>query len=181
MYQIAQEKKTSNIAEYILFMWQMEDLLRGVNLDVTKLANEFLTDLDPDQREKNIRWFRTMADEMRSESVRVSGHHNASAGAINDLQLLQQTLLTTIDDKEFKKVYADAKPLLEEFKLKADKIPKNDIEMAFTAIYGVLTLKIAGKPISAETKAAVAKFKEYVKSLARNYHLMKAGKLPLQN
>ena len=29
---IAREKRTSNVAEYILYMWQLEDMLRAMRL-----------------------------------------------------------------------------------------------------------------------------------------------------
>ena len=31
---VAREKKKSNIAEYVLYMWQVEDMLRALNLDM---------------------------------------------------------------------------------------------------------------------------------------------------
>ena len=39
---IAREKKKSNIAEYILYMWQVEDMLRGLGLDINRVKNELI-------------------------------------------------------------------------------------------------------------------------------------------
>lgn len=181
MRRVVSEKKEENIAEYLLYLWQMEDLLRAVDFDIAKLDDRLLSELDEKQRLENKQWFSTFAAEMRSEKVEVSGHHHTTDEVLNELMLLQQALLTTIDDKEFKKGYADAKPLLDEFKLKTDKTPRSDIETALTAIYGVLTLKLAKKSISPETRAAVNIFSAYIRMLTRNYHLVKAGKLPLNN
>lgn len=181
MLDIAAEKKEENIAEYLLYLWQMEDLLRAVEFDVLKLDDRLLSELDEKKRLENKKWFAQIAAEMKSEGVEVSGHHHETTDLLKELMLLQQTLLTTIDDKQFKKVYAEAKPLLDEFKLKTDKVPRNDIETALTAIYGVLTLRLAKKTVTPETRAAVDKFSAYMRELTRNYHLMKAGKLPLKN
>ncbi len=182
MLHIAKEKKSENIAEYLLFMWQMEDLLRGVQFDILKIDEQILGDMeDEEMRNENLVWFSKLAKEMGAEGVEVSGHHHETTELIGELMLVQQALLTTIDDKAFKKAYADAKPFLDEFKLKTDKIPRNDIETALTAVYGVLTLKLAKKTISPETRAAVDKFTAYIRSLTRAYHLMAAGKLPLKN
>lgn len=182
MLHIATQKKASNIAEYLLYMWQMEDLLRGVQFDILKIDEEILSDIsDEELRNKNLVWFSNLAKEMREENVQVSGHHHETYEILAELNLVQQTLLTGIDDREFKRVYGEAKPLLEEFKLKTDKTPRSDIETALTAIYGVLTLRLAGKEISPETKAAVQKFSEYIRLLTQAYHLMLIGKLPMKN
>ena len=182
MLHIAREKKSSNIAEYILFMWQMEDLLRGLDFDILRVDEQILGEMEDEKtRNENLVWFSKLAKEMRDEKVDVSGHHHETAEIIGELMLVQQTVLTTIDDKAFKKAYAASKPFLDEFKLKTDKIPRNDIETALTAIYGVLTLKLAKKTISPETRAAVDTFTEYIKLLTKAYHLMLAGKLPMKN
>ena len=34
---IAREKKKNNIAEYILYMWQLEDMLRALKLDMEQV------------------------------------------------------------------------------------------------------------------------------------------------
>ena len=182
MLHIAKEKKAENIAEYLLFMWQMEDLLRGVKFDIMRIDEQILGEMeDEEMRNENLVWFSKLAKDMHAEKLEVSGHHHESNEILGELMLVQQTLLTTIDDKSFKNAYAEAKPLLAEFKLKAEKIPRNDIETALTAIYGVLTLKLAKKTISPETRAAVEKFTAYIRSLTRAYHLMLAGKLPMKN
>ncbi|MDE6294965.1 MAG: DUF4924 family protein, partial [Muribaculaceae bacterium] len=33
----ASEKKRENIAEYLLYMWQIEDLIRSYNLDMDRI------------------------------------------------------------------------------------------------------------------------------------------------
>ena len=32
---VAKEKRESNIAEYLLYMWQVEDIIRACNYDIT--------------------------------------------------------------------------------------------------------------------------------------------------
>ena len=36
---IASEKRKSNIAEYILYMWQVEDSIRAYNLDIAEIED----------------------------------------------------------------------------------------------------------------------------------------------
>ena len=57
---IAQNKLQENIAEYILYVWQMQDLLRSVSLDVDVLYQKLgLTDSnDPNREERN--WLKNL-------------------------------------------------------------------------------------------------------------------------
>ena len=34
---VAQEKRKANIAEYIIYMWQVEDMIRALKLDMTRI------------------------------------------------------------------------------------------------------------------------------------------------
>ncbi len=182
MQHIAAQKKRENIAEYLIFMWQMEDLLRGVDFNVEKLNESILTSIeDETQREESRRWFEKLAAEMRDDKATVSGHHRDTYEVLAELHLLHHTMLTVINDEHFRNAYFAAKPLLEEFRLKADKIPKGEVETALTATYGFLTLRLAGKKISEETSAAVRTIAEYLAQLAAAYRDLHAGKLPMNN
>lgn len=163
-------------------MWQMEDLLRGVDFDLERLEHEVLSGLpDEKERQETLAWLRQLAVEMKSDKVMVSGHHRETYEILNELALLQQTLLTVLDDKSFQAAYADARPVLDEFRTKTDKVPRSDIEVALMAMYGVLTLRLAKKEVTPETQAATEKIKPYVRYLARAYKQMKAGTLPMNN
>ena len=39
---IARKKRKENIAEYILYMWQIEDIIRANNLNITKIENNII-------------------------------------------------------------------------------------------------------------------------------------------
>ena len=63
---IAERKYAENIAEYIIYMWQMQDLLRAVNMDVESLDSflrSFLPSEEKIQEEKT--WFQGLAKSMK--------------------------------------------------------------------------------------------------------------------
>ena len=41
---LAEQIRESNIAEYVLYMWQTEDLLRGFDFDIEKIEQTILND-----------------------------------------------------------------------------------------------------------------------------------------
>lgn len=51
---IADKLKDSNRAEYLLYMWQVEDLIRAYKCDSERIANEYISrfDLTSEQRAK---------------------------------------------------------------------------------------------------------------------------------
>ena len=56
---IAERLRTSNRAEYILYMWQVEDLLRSYHLDFDELRSSYLSrfQLPEEQSRQTERWY----------------------------------------------------------------------------------------------------------------------------
>lgn len=177
MYSIAKLKQKENISEYLLFLWQMEDLLRGIEFDLKRLDAEILPAIvDEAERLRTRKWLADMAKDMERSSLQQSGHHHETYEILNELGMLQQTLLNVTNSPPFVKAYKAAQPVLEDFRKKSEKVPKTDMETALTALYGVLTLRIAKKEVSEETSKAMQPISAYLRELTRAYHLMKAGK-----
>ncbi|MBQ1485634.1 MAG: DUF4924 family protein, partial [Muribaculaceae bacterium] len=47
---IAKQKRQENIAEYLLYLWQVEDLLRACNLDIDKVEKAVIGRYDVDDK-----------------------------------------------------------------------------------------------------------------------------------
>lgn len=50
---IAQQKRKENIAEYILYLWQLEDLLRALKFSPEAIYNTLVEPNDCDEQEKH--------------------------------------------------------------------------------------------------------------------------------
>ena len=51
----ASQKRKENIAEYLLYMWQIEDIIRANNLDIEQIKANVIdryTSLSPEQRKE---------------------------------------------------------------------------------------------------------------------------------
>ena len=53
----AEEKRHQHIVEYILYIWQMEDLVRAVNLDLAALRAHLSSAYQGDRLEAELAWF----------------------------------------------------------------------------------------------------------------------------
>ena len=49
---IARQKKQENIAEYLLYMWQLEDILRSYELDIDKVQQSLIDPVYHTEEEK---------------------------------------------------------------------------------------------------------------------------------
>lgn len=160
----------------------MEDLLRALKFDVNALEEQVLASVvDDDARTKEKAWFAAMSREMEAHGLQTSGHLPEAYEIIGELQLLQHTMTTVIRDPKMVKAVEEVTPVISELRAKGDKVPRTDIEIALTAMYGFLTLKLAGKKISPETQTGIQVIGRYFGLLASGYRDMKTGKLPLNN
>ncbi len=182
MLHIAEQRKNSNVIEYLLYMWQMEDLIRGLRFDPEALEQGVLSAVEDERlRLQSKKWFARLGAEMKEQGLEVSGHRAELLEIIAELQLLQNTLLTVMNDKAFQDIYTKCAPLLMEFRKKTEQLPKSDVETALTAVYGYLMLKLAKKEISPDTASAMEIFQSYLAYLAKAYRSMKHQGLPQDN
>ena len=88
-------KRKENIAEYLLYMWQIEDLIRANGLDIDLIKANVIDrfNLDPSQEKEMIEWYESLIDMMRRENVEKSGHLQLNKNVIIQLVELHQTLL----------------------------------------------------------------------------------------
>jgi len=66
---IASQKKKENIAEYLLYMWQIEDIIRAYGLDIDQIQKHIIDSYDlPEEQKKSMRdWYESLIDMMHSE------------------------------------------------------------------------------------------------------------------
>lgn len=77
---IAREKKKNNIAEYILYMWQLEDMLRALKLDMEQVDRYLVAGFQADERtSKEIHdWYDNLGSLLWQK--RKSGRERAYSG-----------------------------------------------------------------------------------------------------
>ena len=68
---IAQQKRKENICEYLLYMWQVEDLIRANHFDMEQIRQHVVSRYQqPDEvKEKIAVWYEELIDMMRSHGI----------------------------------------------------------------------------------------------------------------
>ena len=72
----ASAKKRENIAEYLLYMWQIEDIIRAYGLDIDKIEKNLVNhyaDLEEGKRREILDWYESLIDMMRREGKEKTG------------------------------------------------------------------------------------------------------------
>lgn len=182
---IALQKRNENIAEYLLYMWQIEDLLRGCNLDeniiTDKLVGRFkqIPDITDETLSQIRQWYLDLTQMMLSEGKRGGGHLQINDNVIIDLTDLHLRLLKNGQDAIYTSCYYSTLPIIVELRSKEGEDKKGELETCFTALYGILMLRLQGKEISSETDLAIKQISKFIALLAEKYRLYKNGELKL--
>lgn len=178
---IAQEKRKTNIAEYILYLWQVEDLLRALDFDLDKIGKTVVSrfETDDDTRLEIYQWYKNLVLMMQKEQVTQQGHVQFIKNLVDDLNRFHLRLLQTANDSKYLALHHLAKPIIDEFRLKSNEIEAHDIQVALQALYSILLLKLQGKEINPSTTQAVAHVSKLIGHLAGRYRQYEEGEFEI--
>ena len=178
----ASAKKKENIAEYLLYMWQIEDIIRAYDLDMERISTNIVdayTDLSAEQRTMLYEWYESLIDMMRSEGVAQQGHLQLNKNVIIDLTDLHLRLLKSTREPFYTAAFYKALPYIVELRAKSQGAQVGEIETCFNALYGILMLRLQKREVSADTLKAMKDITAFVTVLAEKYRLDKAVELEL--
>lgn len=176
---IASAKRKENIAEYLLYMWQIEDIIRANGLDMDKIRQNVISrfPVDDETLRKMADWYESLIDMMRREEVVEHGHLQMNKNIIGELADLNRRVLADPTFQEYHKEYYAALPYIVELRAKAGDAKVGEIETCFNALYGVLLLRLKHADISPETTRAVDCISRFIALLSKYFYLDEHDKL----
>lgn len=176
---IAQQKRHENIAEYLLYMWQVEDLLRACELDDQRieqlLVSRFASvtaDLAPVRQ-----WYMELRDMMLTEGKRQTGHLQINDNLLSDLTDLHLRLLKDGDDAIYTSCFYSTLPYIVELRSHEGEQKVGELETCFTALYGVMLLRMQKREVSEQTRLAIQQISKLIALLSDKYKAWKSGEL----
>ncbi|HAQ19282.1 MAG TPA: DUF4924 domain-containing protein [Prolixibacteraceae bacterium] len=166
---IARELRITNIAEYILYMWQVEDLLRACSFDPEKINQHLVARFKADENaNKEIaEWYSNLAVMMEKEHVQEKGHLQVIINLVNDLNEFHLRMLEVQKDQEYARLYRTNQHSIAEIVKKTGL--ENEVEACLNALYGILILKLKNDAITESTKASVEGFGKLIGHLSARY------------
>lgn len=177
---IAEQLRKKNIAEYLLYMWQVEDTLRAYGLDADRMAAEYIPQfgLDAEKSEAMKNWYENLIQMMREEGVTERGHLQVNKNILILLGDLHAELLKSSKHPFYSAAYYKVLPFIVELRSKsAESQEKGELENCFDALYGMMLLKAQKKDISAETATAIDNIAKFIGMLSDYYKKDKAGEV----
>lgn len=170
----ASEKKRENIAEYLLYMWQIEDLIRANALDLDKIEESIIskyTSLDEKQKKELRDWYESLIDMMRIEGVAEKGHLQINKNVLIQLNDLHKRLLADNKFAEYAAEFYKTLPYIVELRAKAGENKADELETCFNLLYGILLLRLQQKEITSETLEAAQQISKFLALLSKYYKL----------
>lgn len=177
---VAQEKRKTNIAEYIIYMWQIEDMIRALKLDMDRVEEVLINQYNVDEKQKaEIKlWYQNLLLMMQKEQKQLSGHLQFLTNLTDELNRFHLTLIEKNIDQEYSRLYSGIQPDLEIIRQKSG-LDHHDIELSLNTLYLILMLKVKNKEISEGTQSAVWKFGNFLGNLSILFKAWEAGDLDL--
>jgi hypothetical protein len=169
MQSIAEKKKSQNIGEYLIYMYQMEDLIRSYQGNMGEIRQYVISHYPVSEEEKTeiSNWFEGLLNRMRAENILEKGHLKELKDLVDNLAQIHWKLLKT--DKTYFDVYQQAKPfILETIMASEEENPGNEIQICLNGIYGLLLCRLLGKSVSDNQVKATETFGEVLSLL--NFH-----------
>lgn len=177
---IAQQLKENNIAEYLIYMWQVEDLIRANGGDLDRVQQNIVVRYPEEDRPALLEWYGNLINMMREEDVLAKGHLQINRNVIINLTDLHNALLASPKFPFYNAAYFKALPFIVELRSKSGKKEEPELETCFEALYGVMLLRLQKKEISPETTRAIEAISGFLSLLANYYDKEKKGELELE-
>lgn len=180
---IANQLKNTNIAEYLLYMWQVEDIIRANNLDIEKIKDIIISkyQLSEEEKEELTSWYQDLIRMMYEEGVNEKGHLQINNNIILTLTELHLQLVKSPKYPFYGPAYFKALPFIVELRSKSGKKDEPELETCFEALYGMMLLKLQKKEVSEDTTKAIKEISNLLSLLAGYYDKDKKGELNLED
>lgn len=178
---IASQLKKTNICEYLLYMWQVEDIIRSLRFDMRQVEDVIVSRFrlnDEAEYKAIVAWYESLIDMMRMEQVTDKGHLQLNKNVLAELDELHALLLKSGQVPDYHAKYIHVLPLINQFRRKATA-GLSDIELCFNFQYGVLMLRLQKTALTSETQKAGEEISKFMVLLSKNYHAWKNGTLDL--
>ncbi|MGC9151363.1 MAG: DUF4924 family protein [Microbacter sp.] len=180
----AQKKKEENIAEYMLYMWQIEDVIRAYNFDLELIRNKIIepSSLLPQQKEQLTEWYSHLIDMMKRENIQTSGHLQFVKNILDDVIDLHYALVKSQKHPDYHAQLFRTLPYMADLIKKTDSSisSKDEIEACFVFLYGILLLKLKKEAITPETETALKEISQLIALLSMKYKKLQNGTLDLE-
>ena len=178
---IAQAKRKENIAEYILYLWQVEDLLRALQFSPEAIYSQLIAtrSIPEEQRHVYLLWYMDIVNLLHEEGKEQKGHLQHTLHLISDLHDLHLQLLRLPAGERYRSVWARLQPVLPPLRLVLADGDMSDTELCFRALYAAMLYRIKGEGGKGAVTDTVEYISPVIAELASMYRKVERGEIDL--
>lgn len=168
---IAEQKRKENIIEYIIYIRQIQDIIRAVGFDIQALDKMIINEFSVSEKIKiKIRqWYAGLIISMKEQKIEKEGDLDFINSLIDNLEKLHNELLSDSEEYKHAELYRWAKPNIEEFRVLSGKLNSADIRVCIDALHSLFLLRIKKENVSDETMQAMQTFSNLLAHLALKF------------
>lgn len=169
---VANQKKNENIAEYILYLWQLEDLIRAWDFKMQPIKENIIAQYhQTEQVNEQIEiWYTNLMNMLENEGKKKQGHSSLSLEALGKLEKLHDQLMENPKESKYQEVYLWAKNPIRDFRLKTKLKGEHEISICFTALYSLMASRMKKESLNQETQDAFKNISNLIALLSAIYH-----------
>ncbi|MCH5330576.1 MAG: DUF4924 family protein [Alistipes sp.] len=178
---IAQAKRRENIAEYILYLWQLEDLLRALQFSPEAVWSQLVAPRTGSEEHKQmcLLWYMDIVDLLRREGKEETGHLDHTLHLIADLHDLHLQLLKLPAGEHYRGTFARLEPSLPELRVMSGEGTMSDTELCFRALYAAMLYRIKGQGERSAVSDTIELISPVIAELADMYRKVETGEIDL--
>ena len=168
------QKKDENISEYIVYMYQSEDLVRTFEFDLNRINSYVITNIPVSDTEKKelILWYASLIEKMQLEKIEQSGHLSELNMLVEELSELHDLLNSK--DEIYRKISDKSSAFITQQIEKSKNTISSPIQVCINAVYGFLLIKIDGKEVTTDQQVMLSTFGDLLSYLSLKYREQKA-------
>ncbi len=174
---IARELRKQNIAEYLIYMFHLEDLIRAYNADIELLYKNHIQHFNIEKKEltETRDWYATFCRMMKEENLMERGHLQFLKNKMNELESFHVRLLLSSEESYYKQVFNECVDDLNLFRKKSNLNNCGDVELAITALYMLFLMRLKKMEIKNDTLESLERISRCMSVLAKKYREFEEG------
>lgn len=178
---IAQERRKRNIAEYLIYMFQVEDVIRALEFDENNIQNYVKQTFTRHQEKLDAinNWYLGLNDLMLNEKIKEKGHLSIVLNNIKELEDFHIKLMNNSDYQEYQQNFKSTVIYIKEFRERSNALLDNDIMICLHAVYSKFLLKLKNVDISEDTEVAFEAISKLLAQLSHYFMKYESGKIEL--
>ena len=160
----ADKKKKENISEYIIHMYQTEDLLRVYNFNMKDIQKYVISHIKEGDTQEIYNWYKEIAQQMKAEGIEERGHLKSTQEVVGQLTKLHEQLLKA--DQQYRQLYSKTAVYIHKSIEQSNGAVKEPVQACLNGIYGYLLLRMDGQKVDESLMPAVNAFGDLLSYLS---------------